>query len=271
MATKRMFSKEVVLTDWFLDMPMSARCLYFTLSMVADDDGFVDNPRAIMRQCGASLDDMKLLLTKYFLIEFETGVIVITHWRMNNYLRGDRYHPTKHTTEYSMLEVNDNKPYVLKDNSNTPNIYNTKSLDLVPDGIPSGIPSGIPKTNQSENTPTNDSYSDRIKEILDYLNQKTGKHYTTRSKASVKMIRERLREGYTVDEFKAVIQNKVNAWLHDSEWNKYLRPETLFCAKHFDSYLNDVEDEKQKRKREDAEINERQREAIRKSCEIGLY
>lgn len=138
------------MTDWFLDMPMSARCLYFTLSMVADDDGFVDNPRAIMRQCGASLDDMKLLLTKYFLIEFETGVIVITHWRMNNYLRGDRYHPTKHTTEYSMLEVNDNKPYVLKDNSNTPNIYNTKSLDLVPDGIPSGIPDGIPKTKKAE-------------------------------------------------------------------------------------------------------------------------
>lgn len=152
MATKRMFSKEVVLTDWFLDMPMSARCLYFTLSMVADDDGFVDNPRAIMRQCGASLDDMKLLLTKYFLIEFETGVIVITHWRMNNYLRGDRYHPTKHTTEYSMLEVNDNKPYVLKDNSNTPNIYNTKSLDLVPVGIPDGIPGGIPKPQKSKNT-----------------------------------------------------------------------------------------------------------------------
>ena len=151
MATKRMFSKEVVLTDWFLDMPMSARCLYFTLSMVADDDGFVDNPRAIMRQCGASLDDMKLLLTKCFLIEFETGVIVITHWRMNNYLRGDRYHPTKHTTEYSMLEVNDNKPYVLKDNSNTPNIYNTKSLDLVPDGIPSGIPDGIPKPKKVKN------------------------------------------------------------------------------------------------------------------------
>lgn len=148
MASKRMFSKEVVLTDWFLDMPMSARCLYFTLSMVADDDGFVDNPRAIMRQCGASLDDMKLLLTKYFLIEFETGVIVITHWRMNNYLRGDRYHHTKHTTEYSMLEVKDNKPYVLKDNNTTPNIYVTKSLDLVPDGIPTGIP----KTQKTKNT-----------------------------------------------------------------------------------------------------------------------
>ena len=151
MATKRMFSKEVVLTDWFLDMPMSARCLYFTLSMVADDDGFVDNPRAIMRQCGASLDDMKLLLTKCFLIEFETGVIVITHWRMNNYLRGDRYHHTKHTTEYSMLEVKDNKPYVLKDN-NTPNNLITKSLDLVPVGIPGGIPDGIPKPPKDKNS-----------------------------------------------------------------------------------------------------------------------
>ena len=151
LASKRMFAKEIVLTDMFLDMPMSARCLYFTLSMVADDDGFVDNPRAIMRQCGASLDDMRLLIAKSYVIEFETGIIVITHWRMNNYLRVDRYHPTKHTNEYSMLEVNDNKPYVLKDNSNTPNIYNTKSLDLVPNGIPSGIPGGIPKPKKVKN------------------------------------------------------------------------------------------------------------------------
>jgi hypothetical protein len=117
--------------------------------MVADDDGFVDNPRAIMRQCGASLDDMKLLLAKSFVIEFQTGIIVITHWRMNNYLRGDRYHPTKHTEEYSLLKVEDNKPYVLKDNGVLNNIYNTSNniidIERVPDGIPGGIPGGIPK------------------------------------------------------------------------------------------------------------------------------
>lgn len=82
-------------------------------------------------------------------------------------------------------------------------------------------------------------YNAEIEEILNFLNEKTGKHYTTRSKASVKMITERLKEGYTVDEFKSVIQNKTDAWLNNPEMKVYLRPETLFCAKHFESYLND--------------------------------
>ena len=74
-----MFAKTIVLSDDFLDMPMSARCLYFTLGMLADDDGFVNNPRSIMRQCGASNDDMLILINKHFVIAFDNGVIVIKH------------------------------------------------------------------------------------------------------------------------------------------------------------------------------------------------
>ena len=114
MAEKRMFSKSVVLSDAFLDMPMSARCLYFTLSMFGDDDGFVNSPKAIMRQCGASEDDFKILFAKKFILPFDSGVIVIKHWRLNNYLRSDRYTPTKYLEEKAMLKVEANGVYSMK-------------------------------------------------------------------------------------------------------------------------------------------------------------
>ena len=114
MAERRMFAKTIVLSDAFLDMPMSARCLYFTLGMLADDDGFVNAPRSIMRQCGASEDDMRVLLAKKFVLEFETGVIVIKHWRINNYLRNDRYSATKYADEKEQLFVDENGGYTFK-------------------------------------------------------------------------------------------------------------------------------------------------------------
>jgi hypothetical protein len=111
MAERRMFAKTIVLSDAFLDMPLSARCLYFTLGMFADDDGFVNSPKGIMRQCGASEDDMKVLITKKFVLNFESGVIVIKHWRINNYLRNDRYQETKYLEEKSELITDENGAY----------------------------------------------------------------------------------------------------------------------------------------------------------------
>lgn len=111
MAERRMFSKSIVLSDAFLDMPLSARCLYFTLGMFADDDGFVGSPKGIMRQCGASQDDMKILIEKRFVLAFESGVIVIKHWRINNYLRNDRYHETTYFEEKNNLEIDKNGAY----------------------------------------------------------------------------------------------------------------------------------------------------------------
>lgn len=111
MAERRMFAKSIVTSDAFLDMPMSARCLYFTLGMFADDDGFVNNPKSIIRQIGASEDDMKVLLTKKFVIAFESGVIVIKHWRINNLLRSDRHHATNYTNELATLSTDANGAY----------------------------------------------------------------------------------------------------------------------------------------------------------------
>lgn len=111
MAEKRMFAKSIVLSDAFLDMPASARSLYFTLGMCADDDGFVSAPKSIMRQCGASQDDLAILVTKRFILTFDSGVIVIKHWRINNTLKNDRHRPTEHQEELAQLAVKANKAY----------------------------------------------------------------------------------------------------------------------------------------------------------------
>lgn len=113
MAERRMFAKSIVMSDAFLDMPASARCLYFTLGMFADDDGFVNSPKSIMRQSGASLDDMNVLIAKKFVYTFDDGVIVIKHWRINNLLRQDRRHATNYTDDLKQLSIDENGAYTL--------------------------------------------------------------------------------------------------------------------------------------------------------------
>lgn len=105
MAERRMFAKTIVLSDAFLDMPLSARCLYFTLGMLADDDGFVNSPKSIMRQAGASTDDLNLLMAKRFILAFDSGVVVIKHWRIHNLIQKDRYKETKYLEEKGELYI----------------------------------------------------------------------------------------------------------------------------------------------------------------------
>lgn len=104
MANKRMFSLDVVNTDLFLDMPTSTQNLYFHLGMRADDDGFVASPKQVMKLINCTADDMKILVSKGYVIPFETGVIVICHWKQNNYIRSDRYHQTKYISEKQQLQ-----------------------------------------------------------------------------------------------------------------------------------------------------------------------
>ena len=111
MAQRRMFSMKIIETDAFMGMPLSAQALYFHLGMRADDDGFVSNARSIQRLVGASDDDIKLLLMKRFILPFDSGVVVIKHWRVNNYVRGDRYTPTLYQEEKSQLYVKKNGVY----------------------------------------------------------------------------------------------------------------------------------------------------------------
>lgn len=119
MAERRMFSKKITTSDAFLEMPDSAQNLYFHLSMDADDDGFVGSPKSIMRLVRAKEDDMKLLVTKSFIIPFDSGIIVIKHWRINNLIRSDRYKPTTYTEERAMLAVKENGAYTEKTDVDT--------------------------------------------------------------------------------------------------------------------------------------------------------
>lgn len=114
MAERRMFAKTIIDSDAFLDMPHSTQLLYFHLSMRADDDGFINNPKNITRMIGCKDDDLKILLTKKFLLPFESGVVVIKHWQIHNYIQKDRYRETKYKEEKSMLQLDENKAYTMK-------------------------------------------------------------------------------------------------------------------------------------------------------------
>lgn len=111
MADKRMFSKTIIDSDAFLDMPQTTQLLYFHLSMRADDDGFINNPKSIMRNVKCSEDDLKILAGKKFIIPFESGVVVIKHWKIHNYIAKDRYTETKYKEEKASLGLDENKAY----------------------------------------------------------------------------------------------------------------------------------------------------------------
>lgn len=126
MAEKRMFAKTIIDSDAFLDMSLSTQALYFHLSMRADDDGFINNPRKIQRMIGAGDDELKMLIAKKFIIPFESGVCVIKHWRIHNYIQKDRYKETVYKDEKSHLMLKENKSYKYVD---TPCIQNVSSSE----------------------------------------------------------------------------------------------------------------------------------------------
>lgn len=111
MAKRRMFAMTIIDSDAFSDMPLSTQALYFHLSMRADDDGFLNNPKKIQRMIGASDDDFRVLVAKRFILPFESGVVVIKHWKIHNYIAKDRYTPTVYQAEKALLEVKNNGAY----------------------------------------------------------------------------------------------------------------------------------------------------------------
>ena len=117
MAERRMFAKTIIDSDAFLEMPTTSQLLYFHLAMRADDDGFVNKPKSLMRMVGCKDDDLKLLFLKKFLIPFESGVVVIKHWKIHNYIRKDTYTETKYKEEKSTLELDENSAYRLAEPS----------------------------------------------------------------------------------------------------------------------------------------------------------
>lgn len=117
MADKRMFSKKMISSDAFLEMPLTAQGLFFHLAMRADDDGIVDSPRKIMRECKAKKRDLDILIQKRYVLAFPSGVILIKHWRIHNTIAKDRYVPSTYTEELSTVILKDNKSYTERNRS----------------------------------------------------------------------------------------------------------------------------------------------------------
>ena len=227
-----MFSKKITDTDKFLDMPLSTQALYFHLNMDGDDDGFVGNPKTINKKIGANDNDLDLLVFKQFIIPFENGVIVIKDWRIHNTLRNDRYTPTIYQEEKKALD--------------------SGLLSNVSGWLPDGcqvVASLEPQHNLTKHNITEQrkdimsDKSDDVKTVIDYLNQKNGTSYRASSKKNKSLINARFSEGYSVDDFKKVIDIKSNDWI-GTDMAKFFRPETLFGNK-FDGYLNQVPIKKQ--------------------------
>ena len=256
MAERRMFAKTIIDSDSFMDMPLSTQALYFHLSMRADDDGFINNPKKIQRMVGCGEDDLKLLIAKRFIIPFESGIVVIKHWKIHNYIRNDRYKPTVYVEEKSMLDTKDNNGYTLKNDVGIPSGYQMETqVRLGKDSI--GKDNNIyideiepPMINESiedftdsyeeerEKVPQKEkeNYSEIVKEVVEYLNLKTGKNFRTNNKETIKHIKARINDNFTIDDFKKVIDTQSSKWLN-TNMQDFLRPQTLFGTK-FESYLN---------------------------------
>ena len=129
MAERRMFAKTIIDSDAFLDMSLSTQSLYFHLSMRADDDGFVNNPKKIQRMIGCGDDELKMLVTKKFIIPFESGICVIKHWKIHNYIQTDRYKETVYKEEKARLEIKDNKAYKYLDAACIQPVYKMETQD----------------------------------------------------------------------------------------------------------------------------------------------
>lgn len=224
LAERRMFAKTIIDSDAFLDMPLSTQSLYFHLSMRADDDGFINNPKKIQRMVGGSEDDLKLLIAKSFIIPFESGVVVIKHWKIHNYIRNDRYKETVYTEEKAQLSLKGNNAYTL-------------GAPDPEDGVPLGIPNGHHLDTQDRlGKDRLDQDNNIYASVVEHLNQKAGTNYRASGKKTQSLIKARINEGFELDDFKRVIDNKCAEWI-GSDMEQYLRPETLFGTK-FESYLN---------------------------------
>lgn len=158
MASKRMINLKLIDTDLFLEMPVSARLLYYEYCMRADDDGFVDAPLKIIKMIGVSNDDYKILVTKQFIIPFETRVCVVKHWLLHNTIRGDRYHPTIHIYERNMLEITNSKTYEIKG-------YSDDGNQMATTWQPNGNPDKI--SNNSNNIYIQEETINPIFEIIE--------------------------------------------------------------------------------------------------------
>lgn len=234
MAKKRMVSLQITDSDDFLNMPLSAQALYFHLLTRCDDEGFTNGAKKIMRMIGSREDDMKLLLAKRFVLNFESGVVVIKHWLIHNNIRNDRIIPTVHIKEKGTLALNDVNGYT--EANKQPTDICQRSIGL---GLDLDLDLDIEDiVEQSPTVP--------YQKIISYLNQKINSSYKATSKETQRLIKARIEQGFTLKDFYKVIDIKYDEWFK-TDMAKFLRPQTLFGTK-FESYLNQLPSESEKSK-----------------------
>lgn len=218
MAERRMFAKTIIDSDAFLTMPASSQNLYFHLGMRADDDGVVNNPRTIMRLVGAHEDDMNILISKKFVIVLQDSLIVIKHWKINNYIRSDRYVQSKYKEEISCLSLDENNAYSVNNNQVT--------TTCQPAGIPTvstgkvsiGKDSIVLKENiiKEKNQPFSPKIPQELQELFDYWNSKGIVVHRTINEKMVQLLKKAL-DLYGQAQIKQAIEN-YSIVLNDSTY-----------------------------------------------------
>lgn len=205
MANRRMFSLDVVDTDKFLDLPISSQALYFHLGMRADDDGFISSPKRVITIIGAKLDDLKLLIAKGFIIAFDDGIIVIRHWKQNNYIQNDRHKSTIYQNHLETLTINngayDVDTQCIQDVSKA---YPQYSIDK----------NSIDKKNNMVND------VDRICTLLNQAKAKAGSRGRLKAKGAEWHIGEILNAGVSMDAIIAAAENAAQS-RKDTDWYSF--------------------------------------------------
>lgn len=211
MAERRMFAKTIIDSDAFLNMPSSSQNLYFHLGMRADDDGVVNNPRTIMRMIGASNDDMNLLISKKFVIVLEETIIIIKHWRINNYIQKDRYVPSKYKELIDNLSLDENNAYTAKNEQCIQGVSktDTECIQGVSAGkVSIGKDSVVLKENiiKEKNQPFSPKIPQELQELFDYWNSKGIVVHRTINEKMVQLLKKAL-DLYGQAKIKQAIEN----------------------------------------------------------------
>lgn len=256
-----MDSPDVTLSYMFKSMTAVQQLTYHDLCKSADDDGFVDNPMVAMMMNGADASDLSELTSRGYLIAFDDGVVLVNHWKVANSIRKDRYRPSVYHARLAGMNMDALQPYrpdVFAAVSPVPAVTtncqpddNQMSTKRVTDGCPSTVQ--VQKQNSTEVSPHNgtssviseiverprpDPRSEEVRAVVSYLNAQTGKHFRADSRQTAAAVRARLSEGFTVDDFRRVIDAKVSDWAGDPQMERYLRPSTLFRPSNFEAYAN---------------------------------
>lgn len=247
MAQKRMFDKVVTTSDDFLELSAEAQCLYFHIGMLADDDGLSKNYRSYMKLVGATNEDLQSLIDKSFIYKFDSDVIAIKHWKINNTVRNDRYRPTIFQNEFSRLDIADNNEYIMLDTNGIPdgNQMDTKnSIDKNSKDKISKEKNSLEKKREEMNNIVEKredvtilSGNDVVvKDVIDYLNKKINSSYNWENGKIKSLVNNWIEKGYKILDFQIVIDKKFDEW-KDNKMVVHLNPYTLFGDK-FENYYN---------------------------------